>query len=72
MRSENGSVILCANSISTHPSPSAILCAGFLSQRTFLGEKQKNQAAAVSATGAGFLVTSFSTIGDRVAPTLRQ
>jgi len=35
------------------------------------GDREQNQAAAV-ATGAGFLVTSFSTIGENWAPTPRQ
>jgi len=36
------------------------------------GKKWNDQAAAASATGAGFLVTSFSTMGENFAPTPRQ
>jgi len=61
----------CAQINSPHTSSATTVRAG-CKARTHVPGEEKNQAAAGSATGAGFLATSLATIGVICAPILRQ
>jgi len=73
---EIGKLDRCAHRISTHLYPSAIVWAGALMvaemHRSAYPGAGGDQASTGSATLAGFLATSFSTIVENCAPTERQ